>query len=344
MTNLYQNDKDGKQIAHSIYDAWGNSLNFAPTDLNHTGLDKVATFGGYTYDDVLRLYYAQNRFYDPENYRFTQEDPIKGDNNWYAYCDSNPTTYMDPYGLSKGISGATVNLLRALFVDEKTKFFGFSLAVDKNGIYSYARKNCWQRSFGYMDFFDDLADNVFIKIDDVKSVFDYDGKRWRIQCWKGRYFVGVGAEIGVYIFSKNMTLVEYFKMMACNLKYEWERKMTRKVIDKLSKMSDWMNQRQDWFRAARKNECRDMSFSVYRVTNKGMEKMPILHRKVKNHWWITQFRPQIGWVSRESLIMFANIKIDNNKQREICVKKFEKEHILNKVNDKVHRMVKIKWR
>ena len=98
-TNIYQNDKHGKNVAHSVYDAWGNSLNFAPTDLNHTGLEKVATYGGYTYDDVLGLYYAQNRFYDPKNYRFTQEDPIKADNNWYAYCDSNPTTYVDPYGL-----------------------------------------------------------------------------------------------------------------------------------------------------------------------------------------------------------------------------------------------------
>ena len=105
-----------------------------------------------------------------------------------------------------------------------------------------------------------------------------------------------------------------------------------------------MDQRQDWFRAAIKKECRDMAFSVYRVTNKGIEKTPILHREVKNHWWITQFRPQIGWVSRESLIMFANIKIKNDKRRERCLENFKGDHILNKVDNKVNKLVKIKWR
>ena len=55
-------------------------------------------FTGYTYDETLDLHFAQNRFYDSEAYRFTQEDPIKDGANWYGYVANNPLMFVDWLG------------------------------------------------------------------------------------------------------------------------------------------------------------------------------------------------------------------------------------------------------
>ena len=58
-------------------------------------------YTGYTWDEVLDLYFAQNRFYDPADHRFTQEDPAKAGDNWYTYCGNSITNRVDPYGLEE---------------------------------------------------------------------------------------------------------------------------------------------------------------------------------------------------------------------------------------------------
>ncbi|MEG0754473.1 MAG: peptidoglycan-binding protein, partial [Angelakisella sp.] len=42
---------------------------------------------------------AQARFYDAENHRFTQEDPVKDGDNWYGYVGNGPLNLVDPWGL-----------------------------------------------------------------------------------------------------------------------------------------------------------------------------------------------------------------------------------------------------
>ena len=54
--------------------------------------------GEYT-DSETGLVYLRNRMYDPETGRFISEDPAKDGLNWYAYCEGNPITKIDPWGL-----------------------------------------------------------------------------------------------------------------------------------------------------------------------------------------------------------------------------------------------------
>ena len=54
--------------------------------------------GEYT-DSETGLVYLRNRMYDPETGRFTTEDPAKSGVNWYVYCEGNPITKIDPWGL-----------------------------------------------------------------------------------------------------------------------------------------------------------------------------------------------------------------------------------------------------
>ena len=102
-STLFAVDENGKVISHTIYDPWGKPLTETYTDTNFSGLDNANNFTGYTWDEVLGLYFAQNRFYDAENHRFTQEDPIKDGENWYRYCGNEPLSHIDWNGEIAGI-------------------------------------------------------------------------------------------------------------------------------------------------------------------------------------------------------------------------------------------------
>ena len=103
-STLFAVDEDGEVVIHTIYDPWGNALTETNPDLNFAGIDNISNFAGYSWDETLGLYFAQNRFYDAENHRFTQEDPINDGTNWYVYCDNNPITNTDPLGLASKLT------------------------------------------------------------------------------------------------------------------------------------------------------------------------------------------------------------------------------------------------
>ena len=62
--------------------------------------------------------------------------------------------------------------------------------------------NCAQRKYGYNSFYDSAASLIDFTIDTKKMKFNYDGKTYRIQLWKGQYISGdigtVGGEVGIY--------------------------------------------------------------------------------------------------------------------------------------------------
>jgi hypothetical protein len=62
----------------------------------------------------------------------------------------------------------------------------------------YSRMDARQRSFGYA-FGYDAASIVMSSVLDCEPIFfDYDGKHWMIELWKGQYGLETGCEIGVY--------------------------------------------------------------------------------------------------------------------------------------------------
>jgi len=96
---------------------------------------------------VLELYFAQNRFYDPQTKGFTQEDPIKDGLNWYSYVSNNPLNRTDSFGLfsettrlSFGSKGDDVVLLQ-----QTLYFLGYDLGEmtsgGVSGIFDIATRN-----------------------------------------------------------------------------------------------------------------------------------------------------------------------------------------------------------
>lgn len=73
---------------------------------------------------------------------------------------------------------------------------GFTYDPDQDIIFS--RMDPLQRSFGYAFGYDALALGMSAVIDCEPIFFDYAGKHWMIELWKGQYGLETGCEIGVY--------------------------------------------------------------------------------------------------------------------------------------------------
>ena len=61
-----------------------------------------------------------------------------------------------------------------------------------------SRTDAWQKKYGYTARYDKLAPYFNMVFDCLPIYFDYDGKTWLIEFWKGQYGINTGAEIGVY--------------------------------------------------------------------------------------------------------------------------------------------------
>lgn len=76
------------------------------------------------------------------------------------------------------------------------KPFGFSYDGAQDVFVS--RVDAWQRKEGYEALFDQLASKFHMILHDYPVYFDYQGKTWLIEFWKGQYGIHAGGEAGVY--------------------------------------------------------------------------------------------------------------------------------------------------
>ena len=90
LTNSSETVTDTRQ-----YDAFG--LQTGSTGSNPTPFGFA---GGWGYQsDETGLQLLGHRYYDPSTGRFLTRDPVKDGRNWYGYCDNNPITSVDNFGL-----------------------------------------------------------------------------------------------------------------------------------------------------------------------------------------------------------------------------------------------------
>lgn len=63
----------------------------------------------------------------------------------------------------------------------------------------YTLPNMWVRDFGFCFFYDFFSYTTpFFFYETRRIKFDYAGKEWMVQIWKGNYLVSNGAEVGIY--------------------------------------------------------------------------------------------------------------------------------------------------
>ena len=81
-------------------------------------------------------------------------------------------------------------------LNELAEPFGFSYVPEKDIF--IGRVDAWQRHAGYKALFDKAAAHFNMIFDAWPVYFDYEGRTWLIELWKGQYGINTGAEIGVY--------------------------------------------------------------------------------------------------------------------------------------------------
>lgn len=91
----------------------------------------------------------------------------------------------------------------SMSMDEKCRLlenliepFGCSY-IPSQDIFS-TRIDAWQRNFGYCHLYDEAAPYFNMVFDCLPIYFNYQGRTWMIELWKGQYGINSGCEIGVY--------------------------------------------------------------------------------------------------------------------------------------------------
>ena len=69
--------------------------------------------------------------------------------------------------------------------------------------------DAWQKAAGYTWFYDYMAPRFQMVFDSLPVYFNYDGKTWLIELWKGQYGINTGAEIGIYHADRMLSEAEY---------------------------------------------------------------------------------------------------------------------------------------
>ncbi len=102
----YLYNTSGEIVTTYTYDAWGTVLSVTGTLAETVGTVNPVRYKGYYFDPETGWYYLQSRYYDPVVGRFLNADAVEflGASisvvgyNLFAYADSNPVNYADPFG------------------------------------------------------------------------------------------------------------------------------------------------------------------------------------------------------------------------------------------------------
>lgn len=146
---------------------------------------------------------------------------------------------------------SAIQKVRCLSLEEKSQLLSsltspMGFAYDKKQDIFVSRINAWQRPYGYSKFFDYSAPFFQMALDCEPIYFNYDGKTWMIELWKGQYGINTGCEVGIYKTDAILPLAErrnaHFyavkdeEMLPIRITFQKENQ----ILFKLSKRHWWL--------------------------------------------------------------------------------------------------------
>lgn len=191
-------------ITAGIFACYSFSASAVQNQLGDTNSDGAIN----SFDALMIIRYATG------SEALTASEIEAADVNGDGYVNSTDALYILHYAVGKintfpaseAVQSQLVNIIGKFKYDPATGqvtnpdgsgLLGFS--YDANEQVFYASLNAWQRNFGYTYVYDMAAPLGVIWYDTSRVYFNYDGKEWMIQLWKGQYgWVLIGCEIGLY--------------------------------------------------------------------------------------------------------------------------------------------------
>lgn len=162
-----------------------------------------------------------------------------------------------------------------------------SYKYDPEGEFFYVDDiNSWQQMFGFNPLYDYAAGWTFMYYDTMRIYFDYQGRGYMLQLWKGQYgFAFIGSEIGFYEKDDNKPT------------------STSAALNHYECATDHLL---------------PMEMVCYRADSNGTLN-PLFKRKYERHWWSTGFVPGVlkNFADRSELLMEARITFDNEEMAQI---------------------------
>ena len=230
-------------------------------------------------NEILKNHFTQDKhlnFRNDDNYTtpiYQDPDDTRIASNRFKLNNINLIPIKDT--ILKPIQGVLINnnaqSQPPLTVDELNKDLEpYGFAYDPNKDLFYSNMNCWQREFGYCRLYDEGCATLSMIVDSEPIYFNYDGRSWLIELWKGQYGLNTGCEMGVYNSSN--------------------------IIDADDVQGAFYNTVTD-------DELLDFEFTLYK------NKKFLLSRK-ETHWWLTAFKlgefSQPSELTLDSKITFKN--------------------------------------
>ncbi len=143
-------------------------------------------------------------------------------------------------------------------LNAEIKPFGFAYEPYQDIFYSLM--NPWQRGMGYCRLYDEASAALSMIIDSEPIPFEYGGRRWLIEFWKGQYGMNTGGEVGIYYTTgPNLNIPGVFNGT--------------------------------FYFCPKDEECINMSFALRKKGN-------LMFTRSGYHWWLTGFK--LGEFSKPS--------------------------------------------
>lgn len=157
-------------------------------------------------------------------------------------------------------------------LNQELKPFGFAYEPYQDIFYSVM--NPWQRELGYCRLYDEASAALSMIIDCEPITFEYDGRKWLIEFWKGQYGMNTGGEVGIYYTTgPSLNIPGLFNGT--------------------------------FYRCPKDEDCINMSFSFRKKGN-------LLFTRSGYHWWLTGFK--LGEFSKPSdLTMDITLELYNRR-------------------------------